>query len=124
MLEIDGTKLVYLDEAGLKLGIDRKYAYSEKGQRAYASKWEIGAHYTLVGGLTFTGFIAPLILDGYMDGDAFIAYVEQFLVPALTPGQTVVMDRLSAHLLPSIESLIIQAQSCPIWNKKGVNYWK
>lgn len=40
---------------------------------------------------------APLVLDGPMNGAAFIAYVEQILVPTLSPGDVVIMDNLPAH---------------------------
>ena len=40
---------------------------------------------------------APMVLDGPMHGAAFLAYVEQLLVPTLTPGDVVVMDNLPAH---------------------------
>jgi len=40
---------------------------------------------------------APMVLDGAMHGCAFLAYVEQVLVPTLTPGDIVVMDNLPAH---------------------------
>ena len=40
---------------------------------------------------------APMVLDGAMHGAAFLAYVEQVLVPTLKPGDIVVMDNLPAH---------------------------
>ena len=40
---------------------------------------------------------APMVLDGAMHGAAFLAYVEQVLVPTLKPGEIVVMDNLPAH---------------------------
>lgn len=40
---------------------------------------------------------APMVLDGAMHGPAFLAYVEQVLVPTLNPGDIVVMDNLPAH---------------------------
>ncbi len=40
---------------------------------------------------------APMMLDGAMNGTAFLAYVEQVLVPTLSPGDIVVMDNLPAH---------------------------
>ncbi|SER59665.1 Transposase [Azotobacter beijerinckii] len=43
------------------------------------------------------GLTAPLILDGAMNGPALQAYVEQVLVPELTPGDLVVMGNLPAH---------------------------
>jgi len=50
------------------------------------------------GGLTLGGIIAPTMLDGAKDGPAFLAWVEQMLVPVLTPGKTVVSN-LPAHSL-------------------------
>lgn len=40
---------------------------------------------------------APLVLDGPINGDSFLAYVEQLLVPTLSPGDIVVMDNLGSH---------------------------
>ena len=47
--------------------------------------------------LRLEGMAAPMVLNGAMHGVAFLAYVEQFLAPALSPGDIVVMDNLPAH---------------------------
>ena len=52
---------------------------------------------TFVAGLRLTGMTAPMVLDGPMNGAAFLAYVQQVLVPELKPGDIVIMDNLSAH---------------------------
>ena len=52
---------------------------------------------TFVGALRLEGMTAPMVLDGAMHGAAFLAYVEQVLVPTLKPGDIVVMDNLPAH---------------------------
>ena len=52
---------------------------------------------TFVAGLSLTGMVAPMVLDGPINGAAFQAYVEQVLVPELEPGDIVVMDNLSSH---------------------------
>ncbi len=44
-----------------------------------------------------TGSVAPCVLDGPIDGRSLLAYVEQFLVPTLTPGDIVIMDNLGSH---------------------------
>ena len=48
---------------------------------------------TFVGGLTRAGFIAPMLLDGPMDGEIFLAWCEQMLAPTLWPGDIVIMCR-------------------------------
>ena len=52
---------------------------------------------TFVAGLRLTGMTAPMVLDGPMNGTAFLAYLQQVLVPELEPGDIVIMDNLSAH---------------------------
>lgn len=49
---------------------------------------------------------APMVLDGAMNGPAFLAYVEQVLVPTLSPGDIVVMDNLPAHKPTAVRTAI------------------
>ena len=64
-----------------------------------------------VGGLRLSGIAAPMIIDGAMDGPAFLAWVEQMLVPALRPGDIVVMDNLPAHKQPGVRTAIEAADA-------------
>jgi hypothetical protein len=57
---------------------------------------------TLVAGLRNTGIVAPLVINGSMNGTTFRAYVEQFLAPALNRDDIVVMDNLPAHKVPGV----------------------
>jgi transposase len=50
--------------------------------------------------------VAPLVLDGPINGEAFQAYVEQVLVPTLAPGDIVVMDNLGSHKRPAVREAI------------------
>ena len=52
---------------------------------------------TLVAGLRMTGMVAPMVLDGPINGNWFEAYVTQILAPELRPGDVVIMDDLSSH---------------------------
>jgi len=61
---------------------------------------------TFVAGLRTNALTAPCVIDGPMNGDAFLAYVEQILVPTLKPADIVVMDNLSSHKLPAIREAI------------------
>ena len=64
---------------------------------------------TFVVALRLCGLTAPMMIDGPMNGPAFLAYVEQVLAPTLRPGQTVVMDNLPAHKVPGIRAAIEEA---------------
>lgn len=85
----------------------RRYGRCAKGQRLKASipygHWKTT---TFLAGLCHDGLIAPLVLDGPIDGESFRAYVEQFLAPVLRPGQIVVMDNLSSHKVVGVREAI------------------
>jgi transposase len=76
----------------------RRYGRAPRGERCRApvphGHWKTT---TFVGALRLEGLTAPMVLDGAMHGIAFLAYVEQVLVPTLKPGDIVVMDNLPAH---------------------------
>jgi transposase len=61
---------------------------------------------TLIAGLRMTGMVAPMVLDGLINGDRFEAYVGQVLVPDLRRGDVVIMDKLSSHKRASVRDLI------------------
>ena len=52
------------------------------------------------------GIVAPMIMDGAMDGEMFSAYVKTLLVPCLMPGDIVIMDNLPAHKVSSARQAI------------------
>jgi transposase len=61
---------------------------------------------TLVAGLRTSGMVAPMVLDGPINGDWFEAYVAQVLVPELRPGDVVIMDNLSSHKRTAVRERI------------------
>lgn len=64
---------------------------------------------TFVGALTLRGFIAPVVLDGPINRDAFETYVEKVLVPELRAGDIVIMDNLTSHKGPRVRDMIERA---------------
>ena len=85
----------------------RRCGRSPKGERLKAAvpygHWKTT---TFLAGLCHDGVIAPLVLDGPIDGESFRAYVEQFLAPALRPGQIVLMDNLTSHKVAGVREAI------------------
>jgi len=61
---------------------------------------------TLVAGLRLDGMVAPMVLDGPINGDWFEAYVAQVLLPTLRAGDVVIMDNLSSHKRASVREMI------------------
>ena len=104
---MDPASFVFLDETGASTNMARRYGWSPKGERlvdaAPHGHWKTT---TFLAGLRSTGIIAPLVLDGPMTGQAFLAYVEQFLAPVLSPGDVVIMDNLAAHKVAGVREAI------------------
>jgi transposase len=91
-------RLIFIDETWAKTNMTRLHGRCARGKRLIA-KVPHGHRKTLtfVAGLRCDGVIAPCVFDGPIDGESFLAWVVQFLVPALRPGDVVVMDNLSSH---------------------------
>jgi transposase len=105
--ELDPERLVFIDETGASTKMARLYGRALCGQRCRApiphGHWKTT---TFTGALRRRGLTAPLVLDGPMNAAAFLAYVEQVLVPTLTAGDVVVMDNLPAHKPASVRRAI------------------
>jgi transposase len=61
---------------------------------------------TFVAGLRRTGIVAPMLIKGAMNGEIFLAYLEQCLAPTLGRGDIVVIDNLPAHKVLGAEDAI------------------
>ena len=68
----------------------------------------------MIAALCLGGAIAGAVVKGPMDGDVFIAWVREALVPGLRAGQIVVMDNLPAHKKPAVRKMI-EAAGCELW---------
>ena len=101
---------MFIDETGASTKMARRYGRSPRGIRCRASvphgHWKTT---TFVGALRLQGMTAPMVLDGAMHGAAFLAYVEQVLVPTLKPGDIVIMDNLPAHKPTAVRHAIEKA---------------
>lgn len=61
---------------------------------------------TFVAGLRACEMVAPFVIDGPINRDAFETYADKVLVPELRPGDIVVMDNLSSHKGPKVPTAI------------------
>jgi len=99
------SRLKFIDESGIHLGLTRLYGRAAPGERVVeGTPGHSGAHYTLVAALGLNGLTAPWMLEGAMNGECFKVYVEQVLSPTLQAGDLVVIDNLSAHKVAGIEA--------------------
>jgi transposase len=105
--DLDPEKLIFIDETGASTKMARLRGWASRGERCRAAiphgHWKTT---TFTAGLRLDGIAAPMVLDGPMDGDAFLAYVQRVLVPELNQGDVVVMDNLPAHKVTGVRAAI------------------
>lgn len=104
---IDPRRMVFIDETWAKTNMTRIYGRSLQGSRLIektpCGRWQTT---TFLGALRAEGFVAPLTIDGAINGTLFRAWVEQHLAPTLRPGDIVVMDNLSSHKVTGVRKAI------------------
>ena len=98
---------MFVDETWASTKMARTHGRSLRGERLRAAiphaHWKTT---TFIAGLRTTGMVAPMVLDGPINGAAFQAYVEQVLAPELKPGDIVIMDNLGSHKGPGVRTTI------------------
>jgi transposase len=105
--ELDPEQLVFIDETWAKTNMTRPRGRSPKGTRVIAKvphgHWKTT---TFLAALRTSGLTAPLVVDGAINGELFLAYVRQQLVPTLRVGDIVIMDNLASHKKPGVRVAI------------------
>jgi len=107
MLGLDPEKLVFLDETWAKTNMTRSRGRAPRGERLVDhvpyGHWKTT---TFLAALRVKGLTAPLVVDGAINGEVFLAYVQQQLVPTLKSGDIVIMDNLSSHKVAGVREAI------------------
>ncbi len=106
-LDLEPERLVFIDETWASTKMARTRGRAPRGKRLRApiphGHWKTT---TFVAGLRSSGMVAPLALDGSINGKTFQTYVDQVLVPELKPGDIVIMDNLGSHKGPDVRTAI------------------
>jgi len=101
------NQLAFLDEFGATTAMHRTHGRAAPGERVVAKvphgHWKM---ISTIAVLTAGGVLASASFDGATDADLFLAFVREAVVPALEPGQVLVMDNLPAHRSPEIDRLV------------------
>lgn len=96
-----------MDETGVNIAMARPYARAPKGQRAHvAAPVNKGKNVTVLGALSLEGVVEAMTIEGSADGQVVSTFIQDVLVPALRPGQIVIMDNLSSHKVDGIQDAI------------------
>jgi transposase len=95
---LDPARLVFIDETWAKTNMTRLCGWAPRGRKLVAKvpqgRWRT---LTFLAALRCDRIDAPCVIDGPINGQSFLAYVEQLLVPTLKPGDIVIFDNLGSH---------------------------
>ena len=107
---IDPARLVFIDETWAKTNMTRRHGWAPRGERLVDKvphgHWKTS---TFLAGLRHDRIAAPCLFDGPINGERFLAYIEQVLIPTLQPGDIVVMDNLGSHKGKAVRRAIRKA---------------
>jgi transposase len=112
---LDPARLVFLDETWATTTMARTHGRAPRGERLVAAVPHGHWHTTtFLCGLRADGPIAPLVVDGAINGAVFHAYVEQMLAPTLRRGDVVIMDNLGSHKVAGVRQAIEARGAVPL----------
>ncbi len=113
---MDLDRLVFIDETWAATNTTRSHGRSPRGTRCIGSAplgdWQTT---TFIAGLRRHQLTAPMVVDGPMDGELFLARVEQFLCPSLHRGDIVILDNLSSHKVDGVQQAIALADASVLY---------
>jgi transposase len=104
---VSADRLVFVDESGASTQMTRRYGRSPVGQRLVCPVPQ--GHYrttTMIAAVRLQGPQAPWLFDGPMNGELFLAWVKQGLVPGLQRNDVVILDNLSTHKVAGVQAAI------------------
>jgi transposase len=109
---IDPRRLVFLDETFGTTTMTRLYGWGSTDRRVIDAvphgHWKTT---TFVVALRLTGLVAPLVVDGALNGELFVKYVRQELAPRLRPGDILVMDNLQTHKTAGVIEAVAEREA-------------
>jgi hypothetical protein len=105
-------RLIFLDETGTTTKLTRLLGRARRGNRLKAdAPFGHWVTQTFIAGLRCDGLIAPWVIDYPMNRKTFDTYVETQLIPALQPGDVVILDNLASHKSAKAQAILEQRRA-------------
>lgn len=103
---MNAARLVFIDESGVSTALSNGYAWAPLGEKPVVIAPIRAKKLTIIGAIALDGVRATMELEGSMNGEHFLRFLDECLGPNLRPGDIVVMDRLSAHRMAGVEETL------------------
>ena len=104
---IDVNRLVFLDEMSVNIGMTRLYGRAPKGERIVEYIPDVRyKRISVLSTIRVNGETNPVAFSGTLNGNLFMQYIWECVVPTLKPLNILLMDRLSSHMMPIISEMV------------------
>lgn len=100
------SKLIFIDETGFIVGMNRLYGWSRRGEQAIISRKTRGKRLSVVGAMSLDGSRGMMTLEGTLNTEKMLTFVEEHLGPNIQEGDIVVMDGCSVHKSTKVREAI------------------
>lgn len=112
MAAVAPETVVFLDETSTQTVMTRRTGRAPRGERVIGMvPRNHGPNVSCLAALTPTGIRAPLVIEGAVDGQVFVPWLRDWLLPCLAPGTTIVLDNLSVHRNAAVRATV-EAAGC------------
>ena len=109
-------KLVFLDESGVNINMTRHYGRGKGKERVYEDiPFHTPKNTTMLSSIRLDGSLAYCFFQGSVNGEKFLEYIKNILVPTLQKGDIVIMDNLSCHKVKGVKEAIEKAEAKVIY---------
>lgn len=116
MPEIDVSKLVFLDESGININMARRYGRAIGKARVVDDvPLNTPKTTTLLSSIRIGGETVPTFFEGALNGERFLQYLQEKLIPSLHENDIVVMDNLRSHKVAGVKEMINEAKASLVY---------
>jgi transposase len=109
---LDPKRLVFIDETWIKTNMAPLRGWTMRSERLKGyvpdGRWRT---MTFLAALRVDQLTEPCVIDGPINGQIFLAYIEQFLAPTLRPGDIIILDNLGSHKSNAVRQAILDADA-------------
>lgn len=100
-------KLVFLDESGVNIDETRRYGRAWHKERVVdTTPLNTPKRTTILSSIRMDGTMCDSVFSGALNGNIFLSYVQDQLIPTLAEGDIVIMDNLRCHKVEGIQEAI------------------
>ena len=108
--EAESRRIVYIDESGFATDMPRTHGYASIGERCFGvHNWQAKGRINAIGALLGASLVTVGLFEANVNADIFTTWLEQDLLPKLTPACVLVMDNAAFHKQVNTQELITNA---------------